>query len=70
MKNSRIFWLIGAFLIGFGGGLIHVGLGIMAAGFMCLLYSYCVVKSIAHPILITKQKKPIPKGLTAFLGEA
>ena len=40
MKNSRIFWLIGAFLIGFGGGMIHIGLGIMAAGFMSLFGSW------------------------------
>ena len=40
MKNSRISWFIGVFLIGFGGGMIHIGLGIMAAGFMSLFCSY------------------------------
>jgi hypothetical protein len=40
MKNSRIFWFIGVFLIGLGGGMIHIGLGIMAAGFMSLFCSY------------------------------
>ena len=40
MKNSKIFWFIGAFLIGFGGGMIHIGLGIMATGFMSLFCSY------------------------------
>jgi hypothetical protein len=40
MKSSRIFWFIGVFLIGLGGGMIHIGLGIMAAGFMSLFCSY------------------------------
>jgi hypothetical protein len=40
MKNSKIFWFIGVFLIGLGGGMIHIGLGIMAAGFMSLFCSY------------------------------
>lgn len=40
MKNSKIFWFIGVFLIGFGGGMIHIGLGIMVAGFISLLYPW------------------------------
>ena len=40
MKNSRIFWFIGVFLIGLGGGMIHIGLGIMATGFMSLFCSW------------------------------
>ena len=40
MKNSRISWFIGVFLIGFGGGMIHIGLGIMAAGFISLFCSW------------------------------
>ena len=40
MKNSRIFWFIGVFLIGLGGGMIHIGLGIMAAGFISLFCSW------------------------------
>ena len=40
MKNSRIFWFIGGFLIGLGGGMIHIGLGIMAAGFMSLFCAW------------------------------
>ena len=40
MKNSRIFWFIGVSLIGLGGGMIHIGLGIMAAGFMSLFCSW------------------------------
>lgn len=40
MKSSRIFWFIGTFLIGLGGGMIHIGLGIMATGFISLFCSY------------------------------
>ena len=40
MKNSRIFWFIGVFLIGLGGGMIHIGLGIMATGFISLFCSW------------------------------
>jgi len=40
MKNSRIFWFIGVFLIGLGGGMIHIGLGIMTTGFVSLFCSY------------------------------
>ena len=44
MKNSRISWFIGVFLIGFGGGMIHIGLGIMAAGFISLFCSWLEFK--------------------------
>jgi len=40
MKNSRIFWFIGVFLIGLGGGMIHIGLGIMVTGFVSLFCSW------------------------------
>jgi len=40
MKSSRIFWFIGVFLIGLGGGMIHIGLGIMATGFISLFCSW------------------------------
>jgi hypothetical protein len=40
MRSSKIFWFIGVFLIGLGGGMIHIGLGIMATGFMSLFCSW------------------------------
>ena len=40
MKNSRIFWFIGVFLIGLGSGMIHIGLGIMVTGFISLFCSW------------------------------
>ena len=40
MKNSRISWYIGVFLTSFGGGMIHIGLGIMITGFICLFCSW------------------------------